>query len=865
MITLGSYSSWYDHTRPYLTGQGLWLAGNEVNTLDPSEYDKRPFRVLIARLSTYYDTAESFSHKVLYQIAHRQRGTFPDFAFLPPVNDGPIMLSDNVPWLLGTSTKRGPLDFNLVAFSNATLQELVNVPVMLENSGIPPGKKARLSDGRFPLVILGGSNALNTGIFFTPDPPVDGIFVGDWVECIDRIFGICAKAGRKSLSKQETLSLLEAVPGFVQSDKPRKTGICRSGPPSPNPLLENAPITNLSGNYGAGNLQISDGCPCFCSFCSESFGKKPYREAPANDVLAQARRTKTGMGLDKAELYSFNFNMHSGLRPILEGLARLFPSVGLKSQRFDMLATEPTMLPGLLAIGKSSLTCGLEGISARLRRYLHKSVSEDDLRSSLSRILSSTVRELKIFLLVTGKEEDQDLAEFKELLSFIKQTSTESGKGARIIFSATPLVRFPWTPLEFENAPTPEALRPIAAWLRNTVERSGFEFRMSSDLFDYHLSQILARASYQKMYEALLAAIRRTGYVFYRSVPASFVNAFVESCENLGIPHESMLASAPPDDTTKPWLFMETGVDRKFLIKQHANAIAFVDKGYCLGAPGQQGECKSCGACEAADLKAVTAVHTKAPLRPARLKEFSQQWHDAVEISFLVNVQEPCRGLPRQSAGTALARALMIAEPALVDFYAGYRESFWSKGDQPCWTTGKDIVTLRFRRQGAELVEKTISTKSRLSKVNAAFGRWGTLVGPVVNAPAQWTISVQSPYEFMPKEYFAQKGLPYVLRKVKDGMYMFDFSAKAEKKKLVQSLEHMMTKDGGADIRMTVFDKFDPEEFVKGAFTFGDEREWVRVRVEAEPCIPLFNNPDKFTDDFMRKRNQPGVQKRKGL
>ncbi|HMD67585.1 MAG TPA: radical SAM protein, partial [Chitinivibrionales bacterium] len=729
-----------------------------------------------------------------------------------------------------------PLDFNLVAFSNATVQELVNVPVMLENSGIPPGKAARLSDEKFPLVILGGSNALHATVFFTADPPVDGIFVGESVECISRIFDICGQSRRKGRSKRETLSLLEEVPGFVQPDKPKKTCRVHTEAPALNSLLEDAPVSNLVGRYGEGNLQISEGCPCFCSFCSESFGRKPYREVPANDVVAQARCMKAGMGLDKVELYSFNFNMHSGLRTILEGLARLFPTIGLKSQRFDMLAAEPGMLPGLLAIGKSSLTCGLEGISPRLRRYLHKSLSENDLFRGLSIILSSAVRELKIFLLITGKEEEQDMAAFETLLAFIKEETARAGRGtnARIIFSATPLVRFPWTPFEFENAPTPEELRSIAAWLHNTVERHGFEFRMSSDLGDYHLSQMLARASHPKLYEALLSAIRRTGYVYYRSVPASFVNAFVESCKSLGIPHEAMLAGASPLDTAKPWLAMETGVDRNFLIEQHANAVAFVDKGFCLGLSGSAGECKGCGVCEEADCKAITAARTSAPLHPALLKELSQQWHDAVEIKFLVNVQESCRGLPRQSVGIALARALMTAEPGLVDFYAGYHGSFWSAGDQPCWIIGKDIVTLRFRMQGMELVTKTVSTRSRLSKVNAAFGRWGTLVGPVRDTPTQWALSILSPYEFKPKEYFAKKGLPYVLRKIAEGTYLFDFSARAEKKKLVKSLEHGMTRDGGAELRMTVFDKFDSEEFVKAAFAFGDEREWVRVRVEAE-------------------------------
>jgi|WetSurMetagenome_2_1015567.scaffolds.fasta_scaffold00149_25 radical SAM superfamily enzyme YgiQ (UPF0313 family) len=834
MTDTGPYSSWYDRTYHLLTGNGLWLNGNEINSLDPSEYGRRTFRVLIARLSTYYDTAESFSHKVLYQIARKQRGVFPDFAFLPPLHDGPLMASHNIPWLLGTATKRGPLDFDMVAFSNSTVQELVNVVVMLHNSGIPPGKKARMADQKCPLIILGGSNAVNTGIFFTSDPPVDGIFVGDSAESIGRIFELCAAARSKALSKQETLSRLETVPGFVRPDKPRRTRSARAAVPDLNPLLETAPVSNLSDRLGTGNLQISDGCPCFCGFCSESFGKKPYREIPAADAAAQACRMKAGMGLDKVELYSFNFNMHSELEPILENLLRMFPAVGLKSQRFDMLAQEPTMVPGLLAVGKSSLTCGLEGISARLRRYLHKSVSEDDVKRSLSKIVAAPVRELKIFLLITGKEEEKDLAEFEALLRFIKECSVESGAKPRIILSATPLVRFPWTPLEFEDAPTPEVLRPISLRFKRLVERHGFEFRMSSDLNEYHLSQILARASHPRMYEALVDAARRTGYAYYRTVPSAFVNAFTESCEALGISSGGMLAGTQRDDGSKPWFNVDTGVERKFLIKQHKNAVEFVDKGYCLGSADGDGACLACGACEAGERKAITHLRKREPLRPERLKELSRRWREECAVSFRVRAADSLRGLPRQSLGIALAKALMTAEPALVGSYAGYCGSFWGKGDQPCWVTGDDIVTLRFQRQGMELIEKLVAAESPLSKVNVVLQPWGRLINIVGNTPAQWVIAIRSPYDFDPKAYFTDNGLTYVLKKIAEGKYSFDFSAKALRKKIMRSLEYENTEGPGAKLRLAVLEKFDYEGFVKTSFAFGDEREWVRVRVEAE-------------------------------
>jgi hypothetical protein len=831
---MGLYLNWFEHNYPSLTGHGLWLRGSELNTLPASEYDTRPFRVLITRLATYYDAAESFSHKVLYQIARRQN-LFPDFAYLPPVKDAPLLLRDHVPWLLGTTTKRGPRDFGLIAFSNAIVQELVNVPLMLENSGIPPGKSARLADPLAPLVILGGSNALYTSVFFTPEPPVDGIFVGESTECIMGIFRTWAEAKEKGLSKAETLERLEEIPGFIQPDKPKKTKRRYDAAPDLNVLLEDAPIFNLEAQYGTGNLQISEGCPCFCSFCGENFGRKPYREVPANEVVAQAGRMKAGMGLDKIDLYSFNFNMHSGFASILNGLAALFPAIGLKSQRFDMLALEPGMPALLQAAGKTSITCGLEGISPRLRRYLHKSLSETDLAKSLESIFSSPVRELKIFLLITGKEEKLDLVDFDALLRFISEHAAHAAHPPRVIFSATPLVRFPWTPLEFEDAPLPGALKPIIASVRDGVERQGFEFRLSSDLNDYHCSQMLVRASDRNIYGCLVSAIRQTGYIFYRSVPSSFVSTFVEHCRAYGISHEALLAGSLSGGSGKPWLAIETGVDRGFLVKQHENAVSFIDKGYCLGLPGTAGTCMACGACDARSRAAVTAVRPKGPLQPSALRKKMQQWQSAKEeIRFLIRLNDHCRGLPRQSAGTALARALMTAVPECVPYYTGYAGSFWSKGNSPSWMTGDDVITLFWLMQGVTIIEKAVSDPKHLSRINVLLENLGKLERIVDDKPLTWSFSITSSFSFEPKAWFAEKGLPFILNKLGEGSYSFDFQAKAAKKKLVQSLQYTKLSDGTTKIRMTVFDKFDPEDFIKEVFIFENENDWVRVRVESE-------------------------------
>jgi len=833
------YSSWYDRLFPDLTGNGVWLAGNEFNTVDPREYGMKSFRVLIARLSTYFDTAESFSHKVLYQIVRKHGDMFPDLAYLPPLHDGPIFSRNNVPWLLGTQTKQGPRGFDLIAFSNAIVQELVNVPVMLERSGIPLKKSDRLADPAVPLVILGGSSSLYTSILFVPDPPLDGIFFGESTEAIARLFTLCAGAKQEGRSKTETLALLETIPGFVQPDAPKKTARRTDTTLSLNRLLTTAPLSNVDARYGAGNLMVSEGCPCFCSFCAESFCHKPYREEPAQAVLAAARDMKAGMGLDKIELYSFNFNMHSEFYEIVGGLAGLFQNIGLKSQRFDMISHDPDMLPFCLSAGKTSITCGLEGISSRMRRYLHKSLAEQDLRTSLEMILSSPIRELKIFLVATGSENPQDYEDFGELLRFIKERtglSAATPGGPRIIFSVTPLVRFPWTPLEFDNAPQPEVLVPVIAAVKSLVLKNGFEFRVSSDVNDYLVSQILVRARDRTVYAAMCAALSATGFVYYRSVPSSFVRAFLRECELRQLPVHRLLSGCFPEDDNadlrrRPWLFFETGVSRQFVRAQAKAARDFIDDGFCLGSKGRTGSCKACGACgggegDALTKRAILAARTARPQPPLK-----RQAPHGVAVPLLVDIKEACRGLPRHAAAGAIAAGIMTLDPSFVPWYRGFSHSLLSEG-RPSWTIGHDILTLLWHNDGIDPLRRALEDPLVLERVNRASGRWATLVAPWPTAPEAWRLSMLSPYLFRPNSYCLRRGLTHVLRKSENG-YSLEFTKQALKKKLIERCEYHESPKGGAEVELTVTAKFDAAEFAREAFLLDNECDWVRIVIKA--------------------------------
>ena len=69
-----------------------------------------------------------------------------------------------------------------------------------------------------------------------------------------------------------------------------------------------------------------------------------------------------------------------------------------------------------------------------MRSYLSKDLSQTELEQSLISLLGSPIRTLKVFLIATGLETDDDLNEFGELLKFIKTASQNRPRPPRIVF-----------------------------------------------------------------------------------------------------------------------------------------------------------------------------------------------------------------------------------------------------------------------------------------------------------------------------------------------------------------------------------------------------------------------------------------------
>lgn len=834
------FQTWYRRRHAALSGHGLWLRGGEWNTLPLSERVSRPLRVLITRMSTYLDTSESFTHPLLYQALADLPGVYPDLAYLPPPRDGEIMREDGVPWVIGTQSKHGPGGFDVIAFSNAIVQELVNLPSLLRHSGLEIPRAERMARSDIPLLLVGGANSLHTCLLDHAESPVDGIFTGDQLSDIQEIFSLCAEAKRDGLDKEALLTRLEGVAGFS------RPGLGRPARKNNKETLDlrrlKSPRPSLYKVEGLGQepVAISRGCPAFCSFCAESFDLKPYRENPVDAVVDNALRLKRDMGLEGIDLFSFNFNFYQDLYPLMEALAHHFSAIGLKSQRFDMIAQDPDILDYLRAVGKGSLTFGMEGISARLRRYLQKGLEEEDLWTALKAVLGRPTRELKVFMITTGIEEEEDFAEFEAFVKRLPSVFRSQNRKPRIIFSATPLVRFPWTPLEFAPAPGPEVYARSARRIGHIARMAGFEYRGAADEAENYVSQVLVRADRPGYWTALKASVEKTGFVYYREVGMDFMETLRSSLAGQGIGDELALGGFDLEESrSKPWSRWETGVRRQWLHVQYKRARRYVDPGYCLGTTEEEASCLACTACESKEEIALLTQKRREHGSDAdgfdgRRKAFRQS---ALPLAFEVRWSDRVQGLPRKYPGLILASALMRAESTLALHFWRYEGSAAPASRDLCYVAGLDRITLEWLPEGEALLRDRLADAAFLARVNSALGEWGRLVGLAspLDLPLAAEYTFLSPFRPDPDAYARHLGLRFTLRK-QGGRGECEWSRDSLKKRIIEGMRWSEAKregEGEGGVRYIVEvdggAKFDPEEFLRMAFALPGPEEWARI------------------------------------
>jgi radical SAM superfamily enzyme YgiQ (UPF0313 family) len=504
------------------------------NDTFPSAVDPDGPRILILRLSSHADVEESLTHLVLYDLVSRALPTaLVDLAFFPCRQDQEALARAGLPWPLSVRSLGELRDFDIILVNVSYVLELANLLPVLDSAGLSPWSSERGSDD--PLIIAGGSAALaaqamvrrrGDGQPQTWDALADALFFGEAEDAMpEMLYALTAPPAPGTDSRTDHLRKLASIEGaWVPT---------LSGPGTPAAVrkatcrrqidaagaAEALPVLN-GRDAATCRMQISYGCPFSCSFCFEGFERKPYRDIPGATLVKRARRLRAATGARSLDLISFNFNTHRELGTLMPELNRIFRHVHFMSQRLDILNQTEHLLENEFAADKRSYTLGVEGISARFRRYFDKRLNDEDIMQVVTRLLQAKAKEIKFFFILSGQENGQDLDEFSRFLTAIAARRRLAAGTSRMVFSFGVLCRMPHTPLQ--HAPgisDRHAIRHLIDGCRLTVESQDFEFRTAFSPLEHELAQLLCLGD--TGLPDLLESLHQAGVQFDGCLPES--------------------------------------------------------------------------------------------------------------------------------------------------------------------------------------------------------------------------------------------------------------------------------------------------------------------------------------------------------
>ncbi|NUN22643.1 MAG: radical SAM protein [Candidatus Jettenia caeni] len=616
--------------------------------------------------------------------------------------------------------------------------------------------------------------------------------------------------------------------------------------------MESCPLWYDPESLGTGSLQISNGCPCFCAFCAESWERKPYRERSLPKLLEGLRSAKAHQGLDTVNLLSFNFNTHEELYPMVLSFYEETANISLKSQRFDLLSTDRFLVEVLQIIGKTTVSCGMEGISERLRRYLHKNLTEEQVYKACEFLFERGIRELKIFLISTGLEQEEDFLEFEKFVKRLADLKSMCRSNVRSIFSLTPLYYSPHTPLEFHTCITVlEDTKKIRKKVEHICKLHGMEFRESASHEESWLTQLLAMGD-RRLTPALVRSSITDGFTYYNNIPNQIIKTWRTYLTELGL-SEGHYFRAKGKDHIFPWDDIDLGVSKKFLWEEYERSIHFRERDYCLGRPQVEAQCLGCGACPTgAQIKKITRHKASQPFLLEELHRISESKRNRIIVRLIAEIEPSMRLVPKRFIGIAVARALMLAIPDVVPYYhslSGHLRDFDGDKVTTDFTYGINVYDLAFlskERIGELLNYESLSQKladiqqhCRGFRIKEfVLNRGNILDVKYILYRVHWnTDFTRSFIEQKMGEYLHAHYVKHTLLKRKDRT-IFKVNAKNKKNAVVLYTEINTTSpleksDAEFSVFMIVAKRFDIQTFLETFYGFGRRRELIRTKIEA--------------------------------
>lgn len=558
--------------------------GNEVNQVNKDLAAVR-LRMALAFPDVYEVGMSHLGLKILYSVVNHTPDLYAERVFAPWTDLEALLRQERKPLAtLETGTPLSEMDF--IGFSLQYELCGTNVLQMLDLGGIPLRAQQRRRDQ--PLVVGGGPGALNPapfGLFF------DAFVLGEGEEVILEMAYTQVRWKEQQGRREDLLHEWKKIPGvFVPSLHQDGEKVSRrvvadldgaSFPTEPVvPFCE--PVHDRVG------LEIARGCTRGCRFCQAGMVYRPVREKEPQTVLDLACRSIAASGWEEIALLSLSSGDYTCIGELIGSITRDFArdkvALSLPSLRTDSFSVE--MAEQIRKVRKTGFTLAPEAGTERLRRVINKGNTEEDLERAITAAFEQGWNGVKLYFMIgLPFETDEDL---DGIVGLVRKAS-KWAKGGRVTASVSTFVPKSHTPFQWCAQISMDETARRQQYIRRYFQRGKTRVKVHDPRSSF-LEGVIARGD-ERLAEVMEAAYEK-GARFDGWNEHLNLDVWMEAFEEMHINPNDYLKERHKGEGL-PWDYIDTGIDRDFLVAEWERAEAEERTEDC-----RNGDCAGCGVCD---------------------------------------------------------------------------------------------------------------------------------------------------------------------------------------------------------------------------------------------------------------------------